>query len=350
MPRPDRVRPRYREEFADLGEFVRAIVSAADPLNPRDERLEFSGAATGMNEATPAEGGWLVPDDLAELLWEGVFGLGQIISRCDRMPVTRGAGLKIPAVDETSRADGSRFGGVRAYWADEATAAAATKPKGRQIELKPKKLVATCFATGELMEDAAAVAAWVRRAFMAEATFTIEDAIINGDGVGKPLGVLNSGAVISVAAESGQASSTVVPANLKKMAARLWGPSHQSAAWLMSNDVFAQVCDASFSNGSPVVTTGPDGGRAILQMPIMLSEYSPSLGGLGDVTLADFSQFLVGEKAPEFLSSLHVRFLTHELAFRFRWRLDGQPAWRSPITPKNSANLELPFVSLAARP
>jgi len=42
--------------------------------------------------------------------------------------------------------------------------------------------------------------------------------------------------------------------------------------------------------------------------------------------------------------------LTDELAFRFTFRVDGKPAYTSPITPYNgSSNTRSPFVALAAR-
>ena len=84
-------------------------------------------------------------------------------------------------------------------------------------------------------------------------------------------------------------------------------------------------------------------------MPLELSEYPAAIGSEGDVILADFSQYLIAEKEPEFVPSLHVRFLFAEAVFRFLWRIDGQSAWASPITPKNSTVTQSPFVTLAER-
>ena len=117
----------------------------------------------------------------------------------------------------------------------------------------------------------------------------------------------------------------------------------------MSNDAFAQISDDSFSNGSPVITTDGQGRRRILSMPVELSEYPSTLGDKGDVILGDFSQYLIAEKEPEFVSSLHVRFLFNESVFRFSWRVDGQSAWASALTPKNSIVTQSPFVTLAER-
>lgn len=338
----------YRETFDEPADFLAAIVGQ-ESAGIDDARLEFAAVATGLNSSFPSEGGFLVPDDVAARLWQAVYDTGQIIDRCDRQPVTVGDKLTLPAISETSRADGSRFGGARLYWVEEGETPTATKPGYKAINLHPKKLLGLSYATGALLQDAPALTAWLTRTFGLEAAFTIEDAIVNGTGAGQPLGILNSGALITVAAESGQAAGTIVAANLTNMAGRLWGPSHRSAVWLTSNDGFAQLSDLSFSNGAPVVTYRPDGTRQILGMPLRLTEYTPALGSAGDIVLADFGQYILSERDQDVLASLHLRFLYEEATFRFRYRLDGQPAWSGTITPNNSSTTQSPFITLAAR-
>lgn len=133
------------------------------------------------------------------------------------------------------------------------------------------------------------------------------------------------------------------------MAARLWGPSHRSAAWLINNDVLAQLVGESFDNGAPVLTNAADGGKVILGMPVELVEYTKPISETGDILLGDFSQYLVAEKEPQVLSSIHIKFVEDEGAFKLRYRLDGQPAWATPVTPRNSSATQSPFVTLGAR-
>ena len=77
--------------------------------------------------------------------------------------------------------------------------------------------------------------------------------------------------------------------------------------------------------------------------------HTATLGTVGDVVLADISQYLVGEEVPDLTSSIHVRFVYNEGFLRFRWRIDGQPAWASPVTPKNSRTTQSPFVVAETR-
>jgi hypothetical protein len=48
-------------------------------------------------------------------------------------------------------------------------------------------------------------------------------------------------------------------------------------------------------------------------------------------------------------SSIHVQFLTDQVAFRFVYRVDGQPKMAAPLTPYHGTNDLSPFVTLEAR-
>lgn len=65
----------------------------------------------GLNEALPSEGGFLVGAEQTTSLWERTLDTGQIISLCTGWLVSR-ATMRVPMIDESSRVDGSRFGGI----------------------------------------------------------------------------------------------------------------------------------------------------------------------------------------------------------------------------------------------
>lgn len=336
-----------REDFHSLGEFLVAVAGAAqNPHSAWDRRLEFAAAATGLGEKVPAEGGFTVPHQFAADLWSATYNTGALMALCGRQPVTHADGISIPAFDERSRADGSRWGGVRVFWADEGIQGTPTKPTYRQINLIPNKLLGISYATNELLGDAPALAAVLERGFRSEAAFVIEEGIVSGSGAGHPLGILNSGAAITVAAQGGQISGSVVGANITDMLKRLWVGSRKSAVWLVNGDVESQLP----AMGVPYVKYGDDGLARVLGKPVIPLEQCPALGSVGDIILCDPSQYLLAEQTPDFLSSIHVKFLSDEGVFRLRWRIDGQPAWLQPVTPLNSASTQSPFVTLAARP
>ena len=79
-------------------------------------------------------------------------------------------------------------------------------------------------------------------------------------------------------------------------------------------------------------------------------EQCSALGDVGDIILADLSQYLTIEKGGlQSASSIHVQFVTDETAYRFVVRNNGQPIWNSALTPYKGANDLSPFVTLAER-
>lgn len=345
-------------DFTSFGAFLAAVVGSEmlDVDQATDQRLHFHADASGLNEVGGSAGGYLVPTSFAATLWTRTYATGRLLARCDRQPVTRGNRLVIPAISEIGRGAGeqpagSRFGGAQAYWTDEAGANNDSRLQFDLLTLELKKLLGMFYASDELLQDAPALAAALTRLFGLEASFAIENAIVNGDGIAKPLGILKSPSLIVVPKDNGQAAGTITRTNLAAMAKTLWGPSHATAVWLMGNDAYGKILDAEEESGVAMFETGPDGERMLLQMPVEINEYTPALGSDGDVVLADFSQYIIAEaeQSPNVISSIHVKFVTDESAFKMRYRVDGQPAWKTSITPNNSANKQSPFVALGAR-
>jgi HK97 family phage major capsid protein len=341
-------RPVLTESFDTLAGFVGAVMAAGTDRDAFDRRLALQAVAVGLSEGYGNSGGFLVPPEFAEKLWQRVYSVGRILARCERMPVARPE-IFVPAVADTGTDAAARFGGVQTFWTDEADPGTATRPDFATLRLKLKKLLAIAYMTDELDQDAPALAATLERLFGAAASFALEKAIVSGSGIGAPLGILKSPALITVAKEGGQFAATINAANLRAMATRLWGPSHASAIWMMGNDAFGQVLEADEDAGGALLETGPNGERLLLQMPVELGEYTAPLGSIGDVLLADLSQYIVAEREPAFLSSIHVRFVEDESCFKFRFRTDGQPAWAAPVMPENSTVSQSAFITLAAR-
>ena len=185
-----------------------------------------------------------------------------VLSRITRISLSGNANaIKINGIDETSRADGSRSGGVLSYWLPEAAEKTASKPKFRQISFETNKLTVLCYATDELIQDAGALGAAITKAFQDELNFKLTDAVINGSGAGQPLGIMASGCLVSVSAEAGQAASTVVYENVVKMNSRLLPGSHANAVWLINPDIEPQLHSMSLAVGTGGVPVYMPAGR-----------------------------------------------------------------------------------------
>ena len=57
---------------------------------------------------------------------------------------------------------------------------------------------------------------------------------------------------------------------------------------------------------------------------------------------------MISKGGVEAASSIHVKFVEDETAFRFVFRVDGQPIWASAVTPFQGSDTVSPFVALAA--
>lgn len=346
--------------FRSLGEQLQAVIRASRPGGFTDPRLT-SRAITGMSESVPADGGFLVQTDFASELMKKVYETGQIASRCRRVQVGANSnGIKINAVKETSRANGSRFGGVQGYWLNEGGTKTASQPEFRQIELNLKKLIGLCYVTDELLQDASALESVVMSAFADEFAFKLDDAIFNGTGGVMPLGILSAAnaSLVSVEKENGQPADTLQPENIIKMWSRCIASSRQNAVWFINQDIEPQLFTLAIAVGTGGGTVYmPPGGLSgqpygtLFGRPVIAVEQCDTLGDKGDIVLADMSQYLLIEKGGlQSASSIHVKFTTDETAFRFVYRVDGQPLWEAALTPfSGSTNTLSPFVTLDAR-
>ena len=346
------------EAFKSLGEQLDAIRRSSTPGYSVDRRLTEMKAISGMSETVPEDGGYLVQTDFASELLRLTHETGLLTGRVRRIPVGANSnGLKMNAVAETSRATGSRWGGVRAYWREEAGTVTAAAPAFRTMKLELNDLMGLCYATDQLLADSVALGAVIQQAFSEEFGFLLDDAIIRGSGNGQPLGIMNSNAYVSVAKESGQAADTVMWENINNMWARLWSKSRMNSAWFIHQDVLPQLNAMNMpigTGGVPVYlpATGIAGSpySTLFGRPVIEIEQADTVGDQGDIMLLDLSQYLMIDKGGlEAAQSIHVRFIYGENTFRFTLRTDGQPIWNSPLTLYNSSTTVAPFVLLDAR-
>ena len=343
------VKDEADQPWKSNGEFFMAVKAAGLNPNNEDPRLRPLKAPTGAGEMVPADGGYLVGEQIAAGIIEKIHGVGNIFSRVSND--TLGVGfnsIAYNAVDESNRGDGYRNGGIRAYWMGEADQKTASKPTWRQIELKPKKLAVLCYATDELLQDTSALQSWLDRTVAEEIKFCLEDAIIEGDGVGKPLGILNSPALVSpLRIDAGEIDATDI--------ATMWSrrfSAYNDYVWLANPEVFPQLINLTVGNFPLLAVNGIEGApfATIYGRPYIETEYNPDLGNAGDLLLASLSQYqMVTKGGIQSAMSIHLRFDYDETVFRWVVRADGEPLWDNPLTPFSaSTGTQSPFVTLSA--
>jgi HK97 family phage major capsid protein len=350
----DVVKTPYKSiKAGGFGDYLADVMRASQPGAAPSDRLRIMTderkaaiKASGSNETVPSEGGWLTQVDHENEFLRLTYDSGVLSSRCNRRSLGAGFnGTTVYGRDETSRATGSRWGGVQGYRLGEAGTITASKPQFRKIELKLKKFAVAAYATDELLADTTLLEQEVMDSAPKELAFMTDDDIMNGAGVAGPVGYLNSPAVISVAAEAGQAASTILFQNIVKMWSRRWGAN-------AANYVALSVGVGGVPVFLPPTGLSTSPYATLFNRPVIPTEFNPGLGSVGDIQLVDLSQYkLIDKGGVQSASSIHVQFLTDETVFRFIYRVDGQPIWSKPLTPykTNTSTTFSPFITLAAR-
>lgn len=330
-----------------FGDFFVALVRAGKPEGAVDPRL-YSRAVSGAS----TDGGFLIPPGFTEQIMTRANQLGDAWSRVTKIPV-QGNTMSVNGVDETSRANGSRWGGLSISRVEEGGTTGGSKPKFYKVVLKLKKMMGLYYVTEEQQEDGSAAAEIALQGFAEELVFATENEVFNGTGGAQMLGIVPSGAVVEVGKETGQAAGTVVAGNITRMLAALDSRSRKTACWFYDPTVEQQL--PLMTIGSQPVYMQPGGLKRTLEfgtlagLPCFPVEYLQTLGTAGDLMLADMSQYVAIEKGPKTAQSIHARFIYDEQVIKFTTRNDGAPAWKAPITPKNGGPARSPFVTLAAR-
>jgi HK97 family phage major capsid protein len=262
-----------------------------------------------------------------------MHGDNALLAYCQHIPSSSNE-IEIP-VDETTPWQSS---GIIASWDNEGSASTGVKPELSLARHRLKKLRVLIPASEELVSDSKAFSIWFPKAMNRAVAWKFNDTIINGLGVDRPLGILNSDAVIEVAKDGAQGAGTIVDANIAAMLARSLDPIN--AVWVANTGAYGQLANlAGFDSGT----------RRLAGLPIVTTDACPALGTAGDLILANMNAYRVVSKGWIFSDSAHLWFDQDIHAFRLTVRVDGQPILHEPTTPPNAGSTRSHFVTLATR-
>jgi HK97 family phage major capsid protein len=339
-------------EFEDAAGYFASIWHNAN----RDAKLQakLSRVRNAFSSTVPSEGGFLIPESLRSELLRVALESSIVRPRARVIPMET-LRVPFPAVDETSHVS-SVFGGIVAYWTAEGAALTESSAQFSQIVLDAKKLTTYTEVPNELLSDTiGSFEAFINMMFPEAIAFYEDDAYINGNGVGMPLGFRRGPAVVTVSKEVGQDAGSIVWENIIKMYSRMLPGSLGRAVWIASIDTFPQLATMALNvgtGGSAIwLNNGSQGPpMTILGRPVIFTEKLPTVGSAGDIMFVDLAYYLIGDRqVMSALSSPHYRFGQDKTAFRIIQRVDGTPWLRSAITPKNNGSTLSPFVQMEAR-
>jgi len=326
--------------------------------------LQLKNAAA-MSERIPAEGGFLVPENLrSEML---ALSLEEEVVRPEATVIPMDSlRVPLPSIDDTSHTS-SVFGGVSAAWTAEGAALSLSAPKFSRLNLVANKLTAYTQIPNELLQDSATpMDVWFSTFFPMAVAFFADLAFLVGDGTDQPEGILNCPGAVTVDPVT---SATITLVDVIAMLTRLWPPSLKRARWVCSPDAFRQVLGMGLvvttgGTGTPIAPPSMLGGFQAIELPAgmdvsginfkmlgipgRVSEkipYPSTSQPDGALTLYDPAGYLIGDRqAMQVATSAEYAFANDEVSYRITQRMDGRGWQRTPLTPANGSSSTLSMI------
>jgi HK97 family phage major capsid protein len=360
-PRPD-APPHPGKSFAD---FCRAVQRKDTDYLARHYDSHFLPAETdhlspeqkaALAESGGPVGGYTVPPEYADRMMT-VAAENAVVRPNATVAPMQSATLQVPTIDMTTpQAAGVSpyFGGVQMKWTGEAQTRTESEPQFKQVELKAWELSGSAVVSRPLLDDgdAGALDVYLATVFGLALAWAEDYACLQGDGVAKPQGIVNSPAAATVTRQTG---GQIQYADVAGMLAKLQPSSYDRAFWVHSPTAVPQLLQLKDGTSRAVLFGAgqePDvrprrRNWSLLGFPMFCSEKLPPLGTKGDLILIDPRYYLIGDRMQLSISaSAHVNFLKNQVTFRLTRRTDGQPWIEKPITLQDGTTTASPFVVL----
>lgn len=346
--------PHAAREFESLGEFMAAV-----RFNPGDQRLNFVegvgavgedgteiGAELRMDQHQTG-GGFLVPTQFRQEIMRVEPQDALVRPRANVIPAGSppDAALTIPALDQTGAGPNNIFGGVQVQWIEEGGNKPETDVALRSITLEPKEVAGTIVVTDKMLRNWAASSSFLESMLRGAVTQAEEFAFLRGDGIGKPLGAINAPAMFYV---NRRGAGQITYLDLVDMVAHLLMRGGTSPVWTMPQGALVQIATLQDPEGRYIWKPDARDGFAgtLLGYPVRWDNRAPLLGTKGDVTLIDWSQYLIKDGSGPFVAaSEHVLFRQNKTVIKIFWNVDGKPWLTAPIKEENGWQVS-PFVGL----
>lgn len=344
--------------FVSMAEYARAVQAASAPGHRVvDDRLSrMYGAPTNYHQNGGGNGeGYLVPPQFRAEVWDAVFDDDDSIDLLNLVaPEPTASNTVEMAADETTPWGAT---GVQAYWRAEGGQMSPSKLLVDPRRVPLHELYAFVLSTQELLADGPRLRSRLTTKSAQAIRWKASSALMRGTGAGQPLGWFTSAAKITVAKEGSQAADSLLQQNVAKMYSRMLPGAIGQSRWLMNIDVFPQLTSLTLGD-QPIWTPPVNGireapGGFLYGRPITWSEHCSTVGDEGDVQFVapGVGYYAVTKQGEglEFAESMHLYFDYGINAFRWTFRIGGQPYLSAPVTPHKGSNTKSHFVTLADR-
>ena len=279
-------------------------------------RSNFRQVSNIMQEGVDADGGYLVPDEYDSRLITKLTEENVIRRLGHRLSTSGDHKINIAASTPA------------AAWIEEGESLTFGDATFDQIILDAHKLHVAVKVTEELLYDSMFdIENYLFDAFGKALANAEEDAFINGDGNGKPLGILAAAGGAQTGVTT--ASSTAITADeVINLVYSLKRPYRKNAVFIMNDQTIAAIRKLKDGNGmymwQPALTAGePD---RLLGYPVHTSQFMPTIAaGAKTIAFGDFSYYNIGDRGSRSLGELRELFAGNGMVgFLAKERVDGK--------------------------
>lgn len=350
--------PSFELEWNDWGEYLNAVQMAKKSPHYADERLKFESphsrmpmAVKDLSSNVGAQGGFLAPVQFIPQIRALQAEASIVAPRATVIPMATRS-IQMPALQQGTTTAGVShyFGGIQVYYQGEAAAMTSTDAAFRLLTLEAYDLTGLIHVPDQLLSDSAiSVSAWLQGPLGLPGAFAhrADYAYLRGTGAGQPLGVLNSGSLISRTRTTG---STIKYDDVVNLLSRSLPTPNR--CWVASISSLATLLTVNGPSGNPSYLWGNmEQGvpSRLMGLPILWTEKMPAMGAAGDLLLADFSFYLIGERENYLFDTTdQVKWTQNMTSFKAVMRHDGQPWLALPFTLMDGTTTISPFVTIAA--
>lgn len=294
----------------------------------------------------PIYGGYLVPELFDPNM--KMIGFEPAIVRPRATVIPAGsppdAKINIPVLNQGANGE---FAGVSVTWVTEGGSKTATTALMTELELEPKEVCASMNVTDKLLRNAPQSAAIFEGLLRGALTRAEESAFINGNGVGRPLGIMQTACHITATRTS---ASSISFADIRGMMGSLIASSWRNAVWFANVSTLPQLVALADAVGNSIYIQG-DITKAIpttlFGLPVIFTGLTPTLGSKGDLILADCSYYLIKDGAGPFVAaSPHVYWTTNTTVIKIFSNTDGDSWVSDELLLADGTTLVSPFVVL----
>lgn len=263
-----------------------------------------------------SEGGYLCPDEYERTLVKALEEENRLRSLCTIIR-TESGDRKIPIVASHGTAS----------WVDEEGVIPESDDVFGQISLGAHKLATMIKVSDELLQDSVFdIESYIAAEFARRIGAAEEDAFINGDGSGKPYGLLHAtnGAGIGITT----AGATFTSDEILDLIHSVKAGYRKNAKFLLNDSSIKALRKLKDGNGQYMWQPGLKEGQPdrLLSHELITSAYMPEIGaGAKPILFGDFKSYWIADRQGRTFQRLNELYAaTGQVGFRATQRVDGR--------------------------